>query len=104
MFETFDKLMAAGFGALTMTREKAEQLFDDAVKRGRQRPGDQKKFVDDMMDSASRARAGLEELVAKQVHATLVSLNLPSREDLARIEAKLDTLLESCSASAVKSE
>ena len=103
MFETLDKLVAAGFGALTMTREKAEQLFDDAVKRGQQRRDDQKKFVDDMMDSATRARNGLEELIAKQLRATLVSLNLPSRDDLARVEAKLDTLLESCSATA-KSE
>ena len=104
MFETFDKWMAAGVGALTMTREKAEQLFDDAVKRGQQRGGDRAKFVDDMMDSATRARNSLEDLIAKQVRATLVSLNLPSRDDLARVETKLDALMETCVPTATKSE
>ncbi|MCL2700276.1 MAG: phasin family protein [Phycisphaerae bacterium] len=101
MFETLDKMMSAGFGALTMTREKAEQLFDDAVKRGRQQRGDQKKFVDDVMDSATRARNNLEEMIDKQIRSTLASLNLPSREDLARVEAKLDALLECCPESTV---
>jgi polyhydroxyalkanoate synthesis regulator phasin len=104
MFETFDKLMTAGFGALTMTREKAERLFDDAVQRGRQQRGDQKQFVDDMMDSATRARTSLEDLIAKQLRATLASLNLPSREDLARVEAKLDALLENCGATATRND
>jgi len=104
MFETFDKLMSAGFGALNMTRDKAEQMFDEAVKRGQYRRSDQKKFVDDVMDSATRARSSLEDLVTQQVRSALVSLNLPSREDLARVEAKLDTLLESCTVTATKND
>jgi hypothetical protein len=35
MFETLDKLMLAGLGALTMTRERAEKLFDEYVSQGR---------------------------------------------------------------------
>jgi len=28
MFETLDKLLLAGLGAMSMTKEKAEQIFD----------------------------------------------------------------------------
>jgi len=93
MFETLDKLVAAGLGALTMTREKAEEMFDEAVRRGQEQRGNQRQFVEDMMDSASKARTRLEEVIAEQVRAALVALNVPTRDDLARIEAKLDLLL-----------
>jgi len=34
MFESIDKIFMAGLGAMSMTREKAEQIFDEYVKRG----------------------------------------------------------------------
>ncbi len=93
MSETLDKIMAAGLGALSMTRERAEQLFDEAVKRGKEVQANREKFVTQMVDSAKQARASLDEMVRKQVQAAMTSLNLPTREDLVRIEAKLDQLL-----------
>jgi polyhydroxyalkanoate synthesis regulator phasin len=35
MFETLDKLMLAGLGAVSMTRERAEEIFDEYVSRGK---------------------------------------------------------------------
>ena len=93
MFETLDKIVAAGLGALSMTRERAEELFDEAVARGKEVQANREKFVTQMVDSAKQARTNLEEAVRKQVHAAMTGLNLPTREDLQRIEAKLDQLL-----------
>jgi poly(hydroxyalkanoate) granule-associated protein len=93
MFETLDKIVAAGLGAMCMTRDRAEELFDEAVKRGKEVQANREKFVAQVMDSAKQARAGLEETVRKQVHSAMTGLNLPTREDLQRIEAKLDQLL-----------
>lgn len=93
MLETLDKIMAAGLGALSMTRERAEELFDEAVARGKEVQADREKFVTQLVDSAKHARTSLEEAIRKQVHATMVSLDLPTRHDLHRIEGKLDQLL-----------
>ena len=35
MFETIDKLFLAGLGTLSMTRERAEKIFDEYVNRGK---------------------------------------------------------------------
>lgn len=93
MFETLDKMVMAGLGAVTMTREKAQEIFDEAVRRGQEKQANNEKFVHDVMDSAQRARMSLEELIARQVRQTMQSLNMPTRDDLARIEAKIDQLL-----------
>ena len=93
MFETLDKLMLAGLGALTMTRERAEKLFDEYVSKGQAERDTRTGFVKEVMDSAERTRAEFERLVADQVRQTVNNLHLATKEDLQRIEQKLDQLL-----------
>ena len=39
MFETLDKIMLAGLGAMSMTKEKAESIFDEYVEKGKAQNG-----------------------------------------------------------------
>lgn len=93
MLETLDKILMAGLGALSMTRERAEQIFDDYVRRGQVEKDRRTGFVREVVDMAERSRQELDTLITKQVQQAVAKLNLPSREDLARLEAKLDALL-----------
>jgi len=93
MFETLDKMMLAGLGALTMTRERAEKLFDEYVSKGQAAKESRTGFVKEVMDSADRTRAELQRLVADQVRQTLNGLDLVTKDDLRRIELKIDQLL-----------
>jgi polyhydroxyalkanoate synthesis regulator phasin len=93
MFETLDKFMLAGLGALTMTRERAEKLFDEYVSKGQAEREARTGFVKEVMDSADRTRAELQKLVSDQVRQTANNLQLATKEDLQRIELKLDQLL-----------
>ncbi len=93
MFETLDKLMLAGLGALTMTRERAEKLFDEYVSKGQAEREARSSFVREVMDNADRTRAEFQRLVADQVRQTITNLHLATKDDLLRIELKLDQLL-----------
>jgi poly(hydroxyalkanoate) granule-associated protein len=93
MFETLDKMMLAGLGAISMTRERADKIFDDYVSRGKIEKENRTGFTKALMDAAEKNRAELEKLVAKQVRESLETLNLPTREDLQRLEQKVDELL-----------
>jgi poly(hydroxyalkanoate) granule-associated protein len=93
MFETLDKLMLAGLGALSMTRERAEKVFDEYVNKGQAAREARSGFVKDVMDSAEKTRSELEKLVSKQVQQTVDSLHLASKDDVERLEQKLDALL-----------
>jgi poly(hydroxyalkanoate) granule-associated protein len=93
MFETMDKLMLAGLGALSMTRERAEKIFDEYVNRGKAEKAGRSGFVQEMMDSAEKTRTAFEEVISKQVHHAVDKLNLANREDIKRVEEKLDQLL-----------
>jgi poly(hydroxyalkanoate) granule-associated protein len=93
MFETLDKIMLAGLGAVTMTQEKAEELFDNYVDKGRDVKKSRSGFVKEIMDSAEKTRKELEKIVSEQVGKTVNSMQLATKEDVLRLEAKLDKLL-----------
>jgi polyhydroxyalkanoate synthesis regulator phasin len=45
------------------------------------------------MDAADKNRAEFEKLIDKQVRETVEHLNLPTRDDVQRLEQKMDKLL-----------
>jgi poly(hydroxyalkanoate) granule-associated protein len=94
MFETLDKMMLAGLGAISMTRDRAEKIFDEYVSRGQIEKESRTGFIKAMMDAADKNRAELEKLIAKQVRETVEHLSLPSRDDVQRLEQKIDELVK----------
>ena len=72
MLETLDRMMLAGLGALTMTKQKAQEIFEEYVKRGQAQRGSQTGFVKEIMDSADKTRKELADVIAKQVQEALV--------------------------------
>lgn len=94
MFETLDKMLMASLGAISMTRERAEKMFDEYVSRGQAEKENRTGFVKEVMDSADRTRSELEKMISEQVQETVTSLHLASQEDIERIEQKLDQLLK----------
>ncbi len=93
MLDGMNKLLLAGLGALSLSKEKAEKIFDEYVSRGQAEKAGHDGFVKDLMDAAEKARKDLDAIVEKQVQQAMAKLNLVGREDLERIEAKLDELL-----------
>jgi len=93
MFETLDKLMLAGLGAVSMTRERAEKIFDEYVSRGKVEKEARTGFVKEMVDTAEKTRKDFENLVSEQVQKTVSKLSLATRDDIKRLEEKLDRLL-----------
>jgi polyhydroxyalkanoate synthesis regulator phasin len=93
MFETLDKLFLAGLGAMSMTKEKAEQIFDEYVKKGEAQREHKSGFVKELLDSAEKARADMEKLISEQVKKALAANPIATKEDVKRIEQKLDQIL-----------
>jgi polyhydroxyalkanoate synthesis regulator phasin len=94
MFEALDKLMLAGLGAVSMTRERAEKIFDEYVSRGKVEKEARTGFVKEVVDTAEKTRKDFEKLISEQVHKTVAKLELATRDDIKRLEEKLDQLLD----------
>jgi poly(hydroxyalkanoate) granule-associated protein len=92
MFESLDKMMLAGLGAISMTRERAEKIFDEYVSKGKIEKENRTGFVKEIMDAADRNRNELEQMISKQVREAVEHLNIPTRDDVQRLEKKIDKL------------
>ena len=93
MFEPIDKLLLAGLGALSMTRERAEKIFEEYVQRGQAEKASRSGFVKELLKSAEKTRKDLEDMISERVREAVGKLDLASREDIERVEKKLDELL-----------
>ena len=87
-----EKMMSAGLGALSMTREKAEKVFDEYVKRGEASRENKEGFIAEMMDYAEKNRQEVESMIGRQINKTMTNLELPTKDDLARLEKKIDQM------------
>jgi polyhydroxyalkanoate synthesis regulator phasin len=85
--------MLAGLGAMSMTKEKAEKIFDEYVEKGKAQKGDRSGFVKDLMDQADKAKTDLEKIISDQVEKAMAKQPLATKDDIKRIETKLDELL-----------
>ena len=95
MFEALDKMLLAGLGAISMTQERAEKIFDEFVSRGKAEKDSKAGFIKTLMDAADKNRAELEKVIAKQMKETMERLDLPTRDDIKRLEKKIDKLSKS---------
>ncbi len=93
MFETLDKLMLAGLGAMSMSREKAEEIFDEYVEKGKAERQNKDSFIKDLMDRAEKSRTEMEKMISEQVEKAISKQPLATKEDIKRIEDKLALLL-----------
>jgi polyhydroxyalkanoate synthesis regulator phasin len=88
-----DKVLLAGLGVMNMTRKRAEKIFDDLVRQGQAARGGRGSFVKEVVDAADKARKNVEETVARHVHRALAKVDLASKNDVERLEKKLDQVL-----------
>jgi polyhydroxyalkanoate synthesis regulator phasin len=89
MLEKLDKILVASLGAVSMTRERAEKIFDEYVARGEAERGNKSGFVKELMDHAEKARRDMEKMIGDQVHAAISKLDLATKADIERIEKKI---------------
>ena len=93
MLEPVEKLLLAGLGALSMTRERAEKIFEEYVQRGEAEKASRSGFVKELLQTAEKTRKDLEGMISERVREAVGKLDLASREDIERVENKLDELL-----------
>lgn len=96
--ELSHSIWLAGLGALAEADRTGRALFDDLVDRGRRVERDQLKAVDRFVARASESVEGVGEGLRRRiqggVEVALHRANLPSRDDLKVLAARLDRLAE----------
>ncbi len=95
----------AGIGIIQITKDKAEEVIDDLIKRGEIDKSDRKKAVMELVEKAEAQTQSLRDKISTesgkvtdQVTKVVKDLRLATGNDLERLEKKIDKLAKSVAA------
>ncbi|MBU0618468.1 MAG: phasin family protein, partial [Planctomycetes bacterium] len=92
MFDLIKKTMLMGVGLAVMSKEKAEAMAREIADTAKLSSEKGQEFVDEVVGKSEKMRQELEETVQRVVNENLKRTNLPTRDDIAHLEAKIDEL------------
>jgi polyhydroxyalkanoate synthesis regulator phasin len=86
------QILYAGLGLVTITREKAEELVSELVKRGELSSEEGKDALNNILDRMQEERDKLRQRIQEQVENMISSMNLVRRSELDEIKQRLEKL------------
>jgi polyhydroxyalkanoate synthesis regulator phasin len=86
--EIIKKAMLAGLGA----QEKAREFVDELVKAGELSKSDAASLVKEWASKAEESTKDLDKKVKDAISGAFEKLNIPSRDDLEKMEKKLQNI------------
>ncbi len=86
------KAMLLGLGVLSLTKEKAEELVDDLIKRGEVTREERFKVVDKLLKEAEKQEEELFGKISETVQKVITDLGLPTKKELDEISKKLEEI------------
>ena len=86
------KAVLLGLGAISLTKDKAEELVDDLIKRGEIAGGERFKAVDNLLKEAENQEKELERRISATVQKVVADMGLPTKKDLEEIAGTLKNI------------
>ena len=93
MLNLSKKMLLAGIGTLSLTKEKANKIAEDLIKRGELSQSESKEFVIDIMDKAEKEKDRLIEKIKPEIDKSLEKMNFASKKCVDNLEKKIDDLV-----------
>ncbi|MFQ5675175.1 MAG: phasin family protein [bacterium] len=84
--------MLAGLGVYSLTREKAEVLMTDLVKRGELSKDEGAKFVKAMLEKADEEMTHLKQIVDTRVTEAIAKIRPRYDDEFRKLNQKIDKL------------
>ena len=92
MLNLSKKMLLAGIGTLSLTKEKANKIADDLIKRGELSQSESKEFVVDLLDKAEKEKDRLIEKIKPEIDKSLEKMNFASKKSVDNLEKMIGEL------------
>lgn len=92
MIELMKKTLLTGVGLAAMTKDKVEEVAREIANAAQLSSEKGQAFVDEAVARAEQARADLEATVQRIVNDTLQKANVPTRDDITALGARIEKI------------
>ena len=90
--DLFEKTVLFGLGLFDLTKEKAEKIVDEMIKRGEMSQSDKAKAVKELLKGHEERIKKIKEKVDERVEEITAKVRGKEREELTQLHKKLDEL------------
>ena len=94
MSDLLKKSVAFGLGALLVTEQKVKEVVDELVRKGDVNVDEGEKLVRELFQRMTKGAGEVEKKLADVVTRVLGKLEVPSREELKKLEQRIAKLEE----------
>ncbi|MEW6002089.1 MAG: phasin family protein [Nitrospirota bacterium] len=88
LFDVFRNVLLAGFGV----QEKIKEFIDELVKKGELSESQGAKLVKEWAEKADKSSEQFRKSLSDLVASTLDKMNLPTKDDIEKLNKKIDSL------------
>ncbi len=92
MLDAIHKMFLAGVGLAAMTKDKIDEHIKELVEKGKLTEIEGRELAEDMLKKSRQAKEDLQKQVEKSVQQTLQTLQIASREDIEKLQARVEKL------------
>ncbi|MBC9785575.1 phasin family protein [Heliobacterium chlorum] len=89
MLDVVRKALLAGLGALTLTKERAESLVDELVKKGEMSKEDASKIVSELLEKSKEQREVVSDTIKTEFHRIRNDFGFVTRKEYEALEARI---------------
>lgn len=90
--DIFKKTLLAGLGLFDLTKEKAEKIVDDLVKRGELSKGDKASAMKELLKGHDDRMKKLKEKIDERVEKIATKIKGVKKQDLEELSERIDQL------------
>lgn len=94
MHKAARKMLLMGLGALSLTREKVEQLVDELVKKGEMDNVEAKGFTDELLRRGEKEREMLKKIITDEINKLKNEIGMAKKEELENLKKRIERLEE----------
>ncbi len=92
MKELFKKTLYLGVGALTVTKEKIEEVVDELIKKGEANQSERAKLVNEFMQKAREQEKEITAKIKSLVQTTWQEKGFPTRKEIDELKQRIEEL------------
>ena len=90
--DIFKKTVLFGLGVFDLTKEKAEKIVDEMIKRGEMSQSDKAKAVKELLKGHDERMEKLKKKIDESVEKVTAKVKGKEKEELAKLHQKMDEL------------
>ena len=92
MADIFEKTLLAGLGLFDLTKEKAEKMVNELIKRGELSQSDKAKAVKEVLKGHQERTKKLKDKIDQHIDKSVKKLKVITRDELSVLNKKIEKI------------